>query len=107
MYQVVYYTHASGRCPFDNWFRGLRDKVIQARILNRLHQVEAGNLGDFAPVGEGVSEFRFHFGPGYRIYWGQWEGRLVILLCGGDKGSQAKDIERAKGMWSDWKRRHP
>jgi len=91
--------------PFTEWLKSLRDKVAQARIRVRLRQVQAGNFGDVEPVGDGVSEFRIHVGAGYRVYYGQHGKTVVILLCGGDKSSQAADIKRAKAFWSEWKRR--
>lgn len=77
--------------------------VMQIRM--RLRRLEMGNPGDCVPVGEGVSELRIHLGPGYRVYFGQDGSQLVLLLCGGDKRSQATDIMRAKLMWKDWKER--
>jgi putative addiction module killer protein len=84
---------------------GLRDKVAKARIAIRIRQIESGNLGDTKPVGEGVLELRVHVGAGYRIYCGRHGAHLIVLICGGDKDSQSKDIERAKDYWTDWKRR--
>lgn len=83
----------------------MRDKEAQARIRVRLRQVQAGNFGDSEPVGEGVFELRVHVGAGYRVYCGRRGKSVVILLSGGDKSSQAVDIQRAKGLWSEWKRR--
>jgi len=65
---------------FDKWLRRLKDTRAKAKILLRLQRVEAGNLGDVAPVGEGISEMRIHFGPGYRIYFNKHGGRLILLL---------------------------
>lgn len=107
MFQTLHFEHEDGRCPFTEWFYKLRDKPTRGRILSRLRQVEAGSLGDCASVGEGVIELRLHFGPGFRIYCGQSGSDLIILLCGGDKSSQAKDIQDAKRFWNDWKRRQP
>lgn len=95
----------NGEEPFTEWLQSVRDKVAQARIRIRLRQVEAGNMGDCEPVGEGVTELRVHGGAGYRVYCGQHGKTMVVLLCGGNKGSQAADIKRAKAFWSDWKRR--
>jgi len=67
--------------------------------------VELGNLGDVGPVGGGVSELRFHFGPGYRIYFGQEGTQIIVLLLGGDKGSQTKDIRLAQEYWADREKR--
>lgn len=83
---------------FDEWFDALADKRAQARIADRLSRAEAGNLGDVAPVGEGVSELRIHYGPGYRLYFVMRGPELIVLLCGGDKSTQAKDIKRAKEL---------
>lgn len=98
-------TSDDGREPFSDWLNGLRDKVAQARIRIRLRQVQAGNFGDSEPVGEGVIELRVHVGAGYRVYCGRHGKTIVLLLCGGDKGSQVADIKRAKELWSEWKRR--
>jgi putative addiction module killer protein len=80
---------------FDDWFDNLRDKQGKANIQARLRRVEQGNLGDVRPVGEGVSELRFHFSPGYRIYLKEREIEIIVLLAGGDKDSQEKDIKTA------------
>jgi putative addiction module killer protein len=81
---------------FDDWLKGLRDRNAQARIVKRLMRIRLGNLGDAKPVGAGISELRIHYGPGYRIYFVQRGAVLVVLLCGGDKGTQNADIEQAK-----------
>lgn len=103
--QLLRYQREDGREPFSEWLNGLRDKMAQARIRLRLRQVEAGNLGDCEPVGEGVLELRVHVGAGYRVYCGRHGKTVVLLLCGGDKASQVRDIEQAKQLWMEWKRR--
>jgi len=80
---------------FAKWIDGLRDIRARARILVRIERLAAGNPGDVRPVGEGVSELRIDYGPGYRVYFKQHGSALVILLAGGDKSSQAKDIKTA------------
>ncbi len=81
---------------FDSWFDGLADKMVKLRIQARIDRAELGNFGDSSPVGRGVSEMRIHFGPGYRVYFTQCRDELVILLAGGDKSSQAADIQTAQ-----------
>jgi putative addiction module killer protein len=81
---------------FATWLAGLRDERARARILKRLDRAKDGNLGDVAPVGEGVSEMRIFYGPGYRIYFIRRGAELIVLLCGGDKARQFADIAEAK-----------
>lgn len=84
---------------FSKWLKGLRDPIGRRAIVRRLARIVAtGHLGDHAGVGEGVSELRIDAGPGYRVYYTIRGGRLVLLLCGGDKGSQERDIGRAREM---------
>ena len=89
---------------FKRWIRGLRDRSATARINARLRNVSLGNVGDARPLGGGLFEMRVHHGPGYRIYFLQ-EDAMIVLLCGGDKGSQQRDIERAGKLARDWRRR--
>ena len=81
---------------FDQWIDGLRDRVARARIMIRIDRLALGNPGDVKPVGEGISELRIAYGPGYRVYFVQRGDVVVILLCGGDKATQSRDIARAK-----------
>lgn len=83
---------------FDAWFRRLRDKQGKARISARLRRVESGNMGDIQPVGKGVSELRIHCGPGYRVYLIERELEIIVLLSGGDKSTQTKDIKTAQEL---------
>lgn len=80
---------------FAEWLDGLRDIRARARIQARIGRLAAGNPGDVEPVGEGVSELRINYGPGYRVYFRQRGQELIVLLAGGDKSSQAKDIKAA------------
>ncbi len=81
---------------FDAWLRGLKDAKGKARILARIRSAEHGNFGDCKPVGDGVSEMRVNIGPGYRVYFCRRGAVVYLLLCGGDKSTQKRDIKRAK-----------
>ncbi len=83
---------------FDAWLTRLKDKVARARIALRIRSAEHGNFGDCEPVGEGVSEMRIHVGPGYRIYFTRHAEVVYLLLIGGDKSSQKRDVKRALEM---------
>lgn len=107
MFEIVRFQAADGTEPVSEWLRRLKDKRAEARVRIRIQRVAAGNLGDCEPVGDGVSELREHFGPGYRLYLARHGKTLVVLLCGGTKKSQAADIELAKKYWVEWKRRQP
>jgi len=81
---------------YAKWFSRLRDVVARARILVRLRRVSLGNFGEYRELGDDVCELKFHFGPGYRVYYTIRNGELVILLAGGDKSTQSRDIAKAK-----------
>ena len=101
--EVVAFRARDGQVPFEEWLDDLKDKRAVARVLARLARVRHGNLGDCKPVGEGVSELRVDYGPGYRVYFGQKGRTLVVLLCGGDKRTQDRDIRLAKQFWQEFK----
>ena len=90
---------------FKRWFGRLRDSRAVALVNARILKVSSGQLGDARRVGDGVYEMRIHYGPGYRLYFIREGGTVIVLLCGGDKSSQRRDIERAKRMARDWDRR--
>ena len=102
---LLTYVTTEDRCPFDEWLDGLKDNRAIAQIQKRLIRVGLGNLGDYKSIGGGVLELRIHFGPGFRVYFGQQGNELVILLCGGDKSSQDKDIKLAQDYWTDYEKR--
>ena len=83
---------------FDKWIRRLKDRVVRQKILIRIDRLAVGNPGDVRPIGSGIGEMRIDHGPGYRIYFTQRGPVVVILLCGGDKGTQKRDIQRAKDL---------
>jgi len=99
MIEIRKYCDLSGGIPYDVWLKRLRDRKAKARILNRIDRLALGLEGDWKSVGEGVRELRIPEGKGYRIYYA-WEcNKLILLLCGGSKKSQAEDIKKAKLYW--------
>ncbi|MDB9512047.1 type II toxin-antitoxin system RelE/ParE family toxin [Kamptonema animale CS-326] len=103
--QIENYLRADGTSPFENWYDSLRDTRARNRIQLRLKRVIAGNLGDCGSVGEGVFELKIDYGPGYRVYFGQVGLTIILLLVGGDKSTQERDIKKAIGYWSDYEQR--
>jgi len=99
--EILIYETADGRIPFSEWMER-QNKRVYGTIMTRLERVELGNLGDHRAVGEGVLELRIDAGPGYRVYFGRDGERLVILLIGGTKKTQRRDIETAKQFWRDY-----
>jgi putative addiction module killer protein len=87
---------------FAKWRSNLKDARARAAIALRLARLEFGHVGDVSPVGEGISELRIHYGPGYRVYFHRRGKTIVVLLCGGDKSTQAKDIKKAKLLAKEW-----
>ncbi|MBI2877392.1 MAG: type II toxin-antitoxin system RelE/ParE family toxin [Candidatus Tectomicrobia bacterium] len=102
---VQIYLTREGKAPFSDWLESLKDDQARGNIRARINRVRLGNFGDCKSVGEGVSELRIDFGPGYRVYFGQEGTKIVILLCGGDKSSQAGDIRKAQEYWADYRNR--
>lgn len=92
-----------GRIPFFEWLDGIKDQVTRARIETKLLRLAAGNPADSKSVGAGIIELRLHFGNGYRVYYGKDAGRLIILLVGGCKHGQSKDIKLARKYWAVYK----
>ena len=103
--EVRRYRTADGREPFAEWLDRLRDGQARARILARIDRMQTGLRGDWQPVGSGVFELRVDHGPGCRVYCGRDGAALVLLLCGGDKRTQQRDIEVAHGSWQDYQAR--
>jgi putative addiction module killer protein len=89
---------------FDGWLKGLRDSKGRTKIQARIDRLANGNPGDVGPIGEGLSELRIDFGPGYRVYYARAGKTLHLLLCGGDKGSQEADIKNAHAIWTELNR---
>jgi putative addiction module killer protein len=104
--ELRYYQSSDGKSPFELWFSDL-DAAAAAKVSVGLMRLEQGNLSNAKPVGEGVLEYRIDWGPGYRVYFGRDGEVLVILLTGGTKKRQQRDIDTAKALWTDYKRRRP
>ncbi len=104
-YTLEYYLTEAGEKPFKEWLDGLKDIMARQKVRIRLDRIRLGNLGKNRSVGEGVYELKIDYGPGYRVYYGLDKKTVVLLLLGGDKSSQKKDITQARSYWEDHKRR--
>jgi putative addiction module killer protein len=92
----------NGKVPFDHWFESLGDLKMQVAVDSRLARVRVGHFGDCKNVGAGVFELRINAGPGLRIYFGEYRKQIIVLLGGGDKSTQARDIQTAQRLWRQW-----
>lgn len=101
MKEVRLFQTRSGREPFAEWIESLNDYKTIRRIQKRLLKLEEGHYGDTRALGDGLFELKFFFGPGYRVYFGEDGDSIVVLLAGGDKGSQQRDIERVRIYWKE------
>ena len=102
MLEVRYYEAADGSSPFANWFAEL-DAAARAKVTRALARIEQGNLSNVKSVGEGVLEYKIDFGPGYRVYFGRDGNVVVVLLTGGTKKRQQRDIKWAIALWHDYR----
>ena len=101
---VKNYTTPDGQKPFQEWVRGLSDTKVRGRVRSRIDRLKDGNFGDCKRrIAGGVGELRIDIGPGYRIYFGEMKNIIVILLCGGSKSTQKRDIKKAEEYWQDAK----
>ena len=98
--KITYYKDPRGRSPFLEWLEKLSDRVGRAKIKIRMDRLERGNLGDCRSVGQGIYEIKIHEGPGYRVYFGFLDPKIIVIFCGGSKQTQKKDIEKAKQYMS-------
>lgn len=99
------YRTKEGKEPFTKWLGSLKDKITRAQVTNRLNRIVCGNYGDCKSVGNGVCELRIHCGLGYRIYFAEQENTMALLLIGGSKKTQIKDIQKAKQYWEEFRER--
>ena len=104
--RILVYADSDGRAPFESWFREL-DARAQAKVTVALDRLKRGNVSNVSGVGESVFELKLDWGPGYRLYFGRDGDRIVILLLGGTKKRQSRDIATAKSFWLDYKSRKP
>tara|TARA_B110000879_G_C11098145_1_gene481969 strand:- start:443 stop:775 length:333 start_codon:yes stop_codon:yes gene_type:complete len=100
-YELTILETNEGKTPFIDWLEKL-DIKTQARINNRISRIKSGNFGDFKSIGDKVFELRLFFGSGYRIYYGIIEERIVLVISGGDKANQRRDIQKAKKLWATY-----
>jgi len=99
--EIIVYSDTNGKQPFVKWLNSL-SSIIRTRIQQRILRLSVGNFGDFKFLAEGIYELRLDFGPGYRVYFGKDGNTIVVLINGGDKGTQNKDINAAKKYWQDY-----
>ncbi len=99
---IIVYETAEGKRPYSDWIKNLRDSTTVARIRARIDRIEEGNLGQYKALGTGLFEFKFNFGSGYRVYFAIDGDKIILILSGGDKSSQRKDILKAREYWTDY-----
>jgi len=103
--EIEFYVTPSGCNPFDDWFEGIREMHTRSKILTRLARLKLGNFGDCKSLGDEIAELRIHYGPGIRIYYSKIGKKVILLLSGGDKGSQSRDIDKAKEYLNEYQSR--
>jgi putative addiction module killer protein len=103
--EIRHYLSRAGKDVFDDWLSNLADARTQAKIAVRINRLSAGNFGDCKVLGGGLCELRIDWGPGYRVYYTMIGSACALLLCGGDKRTQSRDIDRALGYLKDYKER--
>jgi putative addiction module killer protein len=101
--EIELYVTLDGHIPFSEWLASVKDSRLKIEVRNRLNRVLLGNFGDHKSVGQDVYELRIRYGAGYRIYYAEVDGKIVVLLCAGDKSTQADDVKTAHAYWKDYK----
>lgn len=102
---IRFYVTKNGKKPFYEWFFKL-DSKSACIVYDRIERVKCGHFGDHRNLGDGVFELRIHFSPGYRVYFGKHNQRIILLLCAGDKNTQNRDIKKAKEYWEKYQNEH-
>ncbi len=105
VFELREYLTVNGQSPFNDWLMGLRDIRARARVDTRLNRVSLGNLGDYESIGGGIFELRIFYGPGYRVYYSPVGENVMLLLLGGSKGTQKRDIKIARDYLADYRER--
>ena len=100
--EIILFADANGKEPYTEWLKSLGDAQTRQRIIRRIQRMAAGNYGDFKSLKDGLFELRLFFGSGYRVYFAEDGDTVVVLLCGGDKSTQSKDIEAAREYWREY-----
>jgi len=103
--EIREYVTRDGKAVFINWWKRLGDQRAREKIQIQLDRLESGNIGDCKSLSDGLHELRIHYGPGYRVYFGNTGKHIILLLCGGNKASQQRDIKRARKYWRDYRSR--
>jgi putative addiction module killer protein len=103
-FEIELFKIENNKIPFKDWIESF-DEHTQERILSRIDRIRFGNFGDYKNLGDGILELRFNFGSGYRIYFGKRNHKIIILLCGGNKKTQNKDIKKAQQYWEIYEQR--
>ena len=103
--EIREYVTRDGKTVFTNWWKKLGDLRAREKIQIKLDRLELGNTGDCKSLGDGLHELRIHYGPGYRVYFGNTGKHIILLLCGGNEASQQRDIKRARKYWIDYRSR--
>jgi len=102
-WEIAYYKTQHGHTPFREWVESLHDFNARAIIYSRLDRLRLGNFGKCTALGPGIYELKIYYGPGYRVYFGRAGGKIILLLCGGDKSTQPEDIRKAYDYWRNYK----
>jgi len=100
------YRAKNGKEPFAEWLDNLKDHIVAAQVNNRVRRLSLGQYGDYRRVGKGIFELRIHYGAGYRVYFAEHGKEIIILLLGGNKGSQKRDIQQAMIYWQDYQEQY-
>lgn len=104
--EIQYYETPNGKLPAKEWLSSLKDGLSQAILYKRIRQAGLGQFGKIRNIGDGISELKIDYGPGFRIYYGIHEDKLILILMGGSKRTQESDIKKAKAYWTEWKERN-